>query len=154
MTLGGIKNMNQISPVDFFLNHSSNHLNPIKPYKTFFYHLVLVLEGSCTYIINGKPLVLKPNDALFVVPGTLRERLGSDSHLHIIIFNFTEPNEFIPSYGKYMKNAVTPTVRKLLGIYPYITYKSPHSLKHAIPENPKQAIVIQNLFECILLELF
>lgn len=143
-----------IDKFDFFLNHSSNNLNPIKPYKIYFYHLVLMLEGKCTYILDGKHYELKKNDALLIVPGTMRQRLGEHDYLHIVILNFYAYEKDRPIKNQVFKNAVNQTIRKLLEVYPYKAYKDLNQKRTQTFESPKIYNALHYVFECILLELY
>ena len=51
--------MNLIEDFDVFLNHSLTHVSHIKPYNIKFYHLILVLKGTCTYVVNNQEIVLE-----------------------------------------------------------------------------------------------
>lgn len=140
--------------VEYFINHSSSKINPIKPYNIFFYHLIIVLEGSCTYIVDGKEIILKKNDALLLVPGTYRERLPNNEYIHVVIFNFMAENSDYFLTNQVFEDSVNQTIRRLLDIYPYKIYIFQNNLGEKGTENPKIKRVIQNIFDCIMMELY
>lgn len=144
--------MDLIDNFDFFINHSLSYINPIKPYEIKFYHLVLVLKGSCTYIVNGEKVKLEENDALLLVPGTHRERYSTSSYIHIVILNFFTNNPKL-STNHFFKNGINQTIKRLLDIYPYKAYQDIGTQNKDSDENYKLKVAIQNVFECILLEL-
>lgn len=139
---------------DYFINNSSSNIVPIKPSTIYFYHLALVLKGTCTYRINGQEIVLKENDALLLVPGTHRERPVTNGFLHIVIFNFYAEENSAPKECQLFKNAINQTIRKLLNVYPYKAYIKFPDNKINTPDNPKIYGILHHLFECILLELY
>jgi len=149
--------MSEKKRVDYFINHSSSNLNSIKPYKIWFYHLVLVLEGSCTYIADGETIVLKKNDVLLLTPETFRERFANHSYIHIVIFNFFGKNEYMPTENHVYRNAINQIIRNLLDVYPYKTYialQKKNEISSSDFKSLKQTEVLNHIFECIMLELF
>lgn len=133
----------------FFCNFSGKSHGSIPKSKINFYHLTFVLSGEVKYTVEGKDITLRENDALLLVPGTVRERHKSDKSAHYVIFNYTsaKPNDI--SKSLFMRAAVNQTIRKLLDSYPYTYYDRPQ-------KEPNQKInkVLPNLFNCILTELF
>ncbi len=82
-----------------------------------YYDLTFVLEGKMVYVINGEEIVLGKNDVLFVKPNSERTRFKTTEKTTYVSLNFhTELKDI--KFPVYMKNAVTPSVRKLLSLYP------------------------------------
>ena len=144
--------MSKKHTLTFFINHAANNLNAIKPYNITFSHLVLVLKGNCSYVVNGEKIVLNENDALLIPSGSLRERFSKNEYLHIVIFNFFEGATIDDGNVKIFRNTVNQTIRKLLDVYPYRTFELSDDQLSSIPTD-KQYVVIENIFECILFEL-
>ncbi len=143
--------MNKIDFFDYYIDHSSTKANPIKPYVISFYHLVLVLEGTITYIANNEKIVLKKNDALLLPPGTLRERLSPNEYVHFVIVNFFSNSEDMPKTAITFRNSINKIIRSLLEVYPYKTF---HCINNPDIRNTKTYNTLYNIFNCILMELF
>ena len=144
----------KINKFFFFCNYSGQGHGAIPKSKIAFYHLTFVLSGKVQYVVNGKDIILEENDAILLVPGTVRERFKSAEHAHYVIFNYnpTKGNE-IPS-NLFMKNAVNNTIRKLLDSYPYIYFDGFDKFSTDNIINNKINEILPNLFNCILTELF
>ena len=143
-----------IKMFDYFINNSSTNIVPIKPSTIQFYHLALVLKGSCTYLVNGEEIVMNENDALLLIPGTHRERPITNGYLHIVIFNFFADDETAPKVNQLFKNAINQTIRKMLNVYPYKAYIKIADHKLSTIDNPKMYGILLHVFECILIELY
>ena len=137
---------------DFFINNAAPKSSHIKPYSIWFYHLVIVLEGSLTYIADGETILLEENDALLLVPGTHRERLYNPNHSHFVILNYFSEND--PKANILFKNAVNQTIRNLLNVYPYKSYQNLNTDASTTPDNPKVYNRLFHILQCILIELF
>lgn len=137
--------------LDFFINQTLPYINLRKPCSIDFYHLIILLEGKCTYFVNGEKIEMNKNDALLLTPGTHRERLRNSDYTHIVVFNFYVDDSTGFS-NTFFKNSVNLTIKKLLDIYPYKTFiLLPNS--SASSDITKQSIVLRNILNCILVEL-
>ena len=121
-------------------------------------HAVLQRKGRCAIAVlpcqNGEKVVLNQNDAMLLVPGTVRKRFPSEELAHYVIFNYTAAKgNDIPS-NLFFKNAVNQTIRKLLDVYPYTYYRAADHLTSPSRGNSKINTVLPNLFNCVLTELF
>ncbi len=145
---------NPIDSFSFFLHHSGKNINKFLPAPIDFYHLFLVLEGSFTYIVEGKEIVLEENDALLLVPGTIRERHFNPNYAHYVHFNYmpTKGNEVQSNI--LFKNGVNQTIRRLLDSYPYNNHLKANQLSSASFEIEKNKLVLQNILNCVIIELF
>lgn len=146
--------MDRISSFSYFLHYEGRDINRIEPNVIPFYHLTFVMDGSFTYFVDGEKIVLEPNDALLLVPGTHRERVYNPDNVHFVLFNYTPLPGTEPKASILFKNAVNQTIRKLLDAYPYNTHLDPRALGVTSPENEKICTVVRNIFNCILIELF
>lgn len=143
-----------IKMFDYFINNSSTNIVPIKPSTIHFYHLALVLKGTCTYLVDGQEIVMNENDALLLVPGTHRERPITKGYLHIVIVNFFAEEETAPKANQFFKNAINQTIKKMLNVYPYKAYIKLAEPKTNNSDNPKVYGILLHVFECILIELY
>lgn len=146
--------MYTVKNFSYFCNHKGYKHKKIETAKINFYHLTFVLEGTITYIVNGEEVVLHPNDAMLLVPETVRKRFPSEGLAHYVIFNYTTTKgNDIPS-NLFFKNAVNQTIRKLLEVYPYTYYRAADHLTSPSYGNSKVNTILPNLFNCVLAELF
>lgn len=120
-----MENNNFVSKIVHYSNVSTKACEAMEPTNIFYYDLTLVLEGSMTYVINNKTIIIKKNGAMFLPPDTLRERIGNNTPTKYISFNFLiTPNTELP-FDTLMPNCVTSTIKKLLAVYPYTTVLRP-----------------------------
>lgn len=115
----------------------------ISPKPISYYDLTFVVEGSITYVVNGIKYVLNKNDAIFIEPGMIRERIESDKPMWYVSFNFETLNDFANSLPTHMPNSFSSDMKRLIQIFPYC---------HIPPDNFSKQKVI-NLLNYILLEL-
>lgn len=110
-----------------------------------YYVLTFVLEGSSTYIIDGKKYSVNKKNAIFLSPGVTRERIDTKSPVWFVNFNFYIKDGFdlplpvsLPVSEKFLMD-----LKKLLQLFPY---------SHIPPDRfSKQKLT--NLLNFILLEL-
>ena len=106
-----------ISGIVHYCNVKVNQVEEMKPEIINYFDLTFVLEGEMIYIINGQKITLNKNDVLFVKPSSERTRLKTTEKTTYVSLNFHTTLKDI-SLPVYMKNAITPSVRKLLSVYP------------------------------------
>ena len=116
---------NFVSKIIHYSNVSTKACEAMPPKVTSYYDLTIVLEGTMTYVIDNKTIVIPKNGAMFLAPGTLRERIGNHTFTKYISFNFHIPEGCAPAFDKLMPNCITSTIRKLLAIYPYTSVLPP-----------------------------
>jgi len=152
--------------IDYYCNYTSSRHCKLDPRQIEFYHLTFILKGRITYIVDGVKYELHENDALLLRPGTMRERIRSTEHAHIVIFNFFPFNDKAPVTNLYMKQAVNQQIKSLLATYPYTFFSS--SKTSQVPKNDpkmncvddkgfdmdKENNILPNILNCILIELF
>ena len=116
---------NFVSKIIHYSNVSTKSCQAMDPKVIHYYDLTLVLEGTMTYIINNRTIIIKKNEAMFLPPGTLRERIGNNTLTKYISFNFLIPEDSELSFDVIIPNCITPTIKKLLTVYPYATVLHP-----------------------------
>lgn len=112
-------NTNFIYEISHYCNVSLNGCSAIKQQKIDYYDFTFVLEGTMTYTANGKRLVLDKNDALFLPPGTIRTREKVCDPVKFVSFNFNVVEGTSFPFDIYMRNCITPDIRRLVAIYPH-----------------------------------
>ena len=129
------------------LRHYCNVQRPdcrsISPKPIDFYDLTFTLEGSITYIVDGKEYVTNKNDAIFIKPGMIRERVKSDDAVWYVSFNFETFEEVDPSLPTYLPNSFSSNMKKLIQVFPYS-----HVLMGSLSKQK-----VSNLLNFILFEL-
>lgn len=138
----------------FYSTHTVSRFAKMGPEKINFYHLVFLLKGKTTYYVNNVKYELEENDALLLPPGTLRERERNDHPSKYVIFNFlTYPDAEI-DLDIHIKSAITPSIKKLLSLYPY-SFSScfTSTSTPSTGEKVKARQLMSNLLNCILIEL-
>ena len=102
-----------------YRNTQPNGCFPITPKPISYYDLTFTLEGSITYIVDGKEYVTNKNDAIFIRPGMIRERVKSDKPLWYVSFNFEAYEDFNPSLPVYLPNSFSSDIKRLIQVFPY-----------------------------------
>lgn len=113
--------------VDHIQNYSQTTYNKcikIPPFRIDYYDLTFVLEGEMVYHINGKKVILKKNDAIFLTPGTLRERDFDIINVKYVSYNFhfIKNNEIV--LPVFMPSVVTNEIHTLLSAFPFPTIRN------------------------------
>ena len=109
--------MGIVKEVLFYCNVSTKRVSKIAPRKINYYDLTFVLKGSLTYIINGEQYILHENDAIFLRPETLRERIAEDHQAKYVSFNFLL-NEDI-AIENFLKGIINDDIKKLISVFPH-----------------------------------
>lgn len=105
-----------ISDIVHYCNVRVNQVEGMPLETIGYFDLTFVLEGKMVYIIDGKEIVLHKNDVLFAKPNSQRTRYKTFEKSTYVSLNFLSDEDI--NLPVYMKNAVTPSIRKLLSIYP------------------------------------
>lgn len=154
--------MNPVSNLYYFMRNKKKNADGIKSGVIPFYHLMIVFKGEFDFLVNGKTVSVRDNDALLLPPGTLRERLPSEGESDYVIFNLMMEKDFsFPSYMLF-KNAVTPFVHNVLNSfsytfymdtsYPYDFYRMPQlDSDNSVTQN-KTKTVLHNILNCVVLD--
>lgn len=109
---------NLVSELFFYCNVSVPKCKAIAPHLTRYYDLTFVLDGSLTYVLDGKTCMLQKNDAMLVPPGTIRQRLAGTSPVSYVSFNFHAKDPAVLPKEVHMKNAISPAVRHMVSALP------------------------------------
>ncbi len=127
-----------------YCNVQPSRCRHILPKPIPYYDLTFVLEGSITYVVDDVKYVLNKNDAIFIKPGMIRERLFTeDKTLWWVSFNFEAFDDFDPSLPVHLANSFSSNMKKLIQVFPY---------QHIAPDSfSKQKVA--NLLNFILLGL-
>lgn len=146
--------MNTINKMFYFLNHKGSNIPKTPIVKIGFYHLTFILEGTFSYFVDGKEYVLEKNDAILLPSGVLRQRGAIPDYVHYVIINYypTKENELRSTV--FFKNAVNQSVINLLNACPCNIYAVDKIDDKDSYENKKTYTILQNIFNCILIELF
>ena len=108
-----------------------------------YYDFTYVLEGSMTYVIDGKEALIGKNDAIFLPPGTRRARKRGTEPVRYVSFNFyTDDGVSFPFSGA-LHNCISPDTRRLFSLF---------SQEHLSPKFHSEQKCI-NLLNYILFEL-
>ncbi len=136
--------------IDYIVKNVSHYCNvrldkcsAIPSFPISYYDFTFVLSGSMTYLCDGKVCVLNKNDAVFIPPGSVRERKEGDKPVHFVSFNFTANDGQSLMFEPHIKNCITPDIRKLVSVF------SPSHLTQHYHSKEKVA----NILNYILLEL-
>ena len=108
--------MGIVKEVLFFCNVSPKKVNRIAPRTIKYYDLTFVLKGSLTYIINGEQYILHENDAIFLKPGTMRERIAEKHQAKYVSFNFLLNTDI--KAETFLREIINNDIKKLISIFP------------------------------------
>lgn len=103
-----------------YCNISVRKCSEIQPAKIDFYGFTFVTEGSMTYVLDGKTYVVGPHDAIFLPPGTVRERLRGDAPVKYVSFNFTATEGADLRFPIFMAGVIPRDFTKLVSVFPRI----------------------------------
>ena len=108
-----------IDNIEQYTNVKMNKCINIPPFKIPYYDLTFVLEGKMVYYINGSKYVIKKNDAIFLPPGTLRERDYAKINVKYVSYNFhfTKGKELV--LPEYMPGIANEEIKNLLSASPF-----------------------------------
>ena len=103
-----------------YCNISVSKCSEIPPRRIDFYGFTFVTEGSMTYVLNGTQYVVGANDAIFLPPGTVRERLRGSAPVKYVSFNFTAAEGAELPFPIFMKGVIPRDFTKLVSVFPRI----------------------------------
>ncbi|MBE7020206.1 MAG: AraC family transcriptional regulator [Ruminococcaceae bacterium] len=89
----------------------------IPSHKVEYYELTFVLKGTMTYYANGKRIVLKKDDGVFLKPGTIRSREKGEGYVHYVSFNFLLKPEARLLFDEHLKNVLNDDMKKLISVF-------------------------------------
>lgn len=108
-----------------------------------YYDFTYVLEGSMTYVIDGKEVRIKKDDAIFLPPGTRRARKRGSEPVRYVSFNFYADDGVSFPFAGALQNCISPDTRRLFTLF---------SQEHLSPKFHSEQKCI-NLLNYILFEL-
>lgn len=116
----------------------------ISPRVIEFYDFTFVLEGELVYYANGERICLQKNDAVFLAPGTLRQRVAGQTPVRYVSFNFLPCESVTLSFPPQMKNCITREIAVAAMNFP---------TEHVVPNTQSRAKCL-HLLNYILCCLF
>lgn len=84
-----------------------------------YYDLTFVMKGRMVYRSNGTEYIVRKNDAIFLRPGTLRERDYEEIDVKYVSYNFHLAEGVSVDLPEYMPSIVTEEIRQLLASFPF-----------------------------------
>ncbi len=108
--------MGFVKEVRHYVNVSLNGSTKIPTQVIDFYDLTFVLKGRLTYIVDGTKYELKENDAIFIKPGSCRERIPHNTAVKYASFNFTAFRP--PELDTFLKGVISGEIRALISVFP------------------------------------
>ncbi len=108
--------MGVVKEVLFYCNVSTNKVSRMLPKIIKYYDLTFVFKGKLSYIIDGTQYDLGENDAIFLTPGTLRERLPTDQQTNYISFNFLLHDSL--ALDTFLADIINDDIKKLVSVFP------------------------------------
>lgn len=100
-----------------YCNISVPHCEKIAERVIPYYDFTYVLEGSMTYVINGKDATLSRNDAIFLPPGTRRARRVGTEPVRYVSFNFHLIDGITLPFDCVLRNCITDDTRRLFNLF-------------------------------------
>ena len=107
-----------VSKVRHFCNISVDKCCAMKERTIDFYDLTFVLGGNMTYIIEGKTITLKKNDAIFLKPGCVNSRLDGAEHCEYVSFNFYLLPDVKLDFETFIPGCISRDIKTLLSAFP------------------------------------
>ena len=111
-------NPNLVKTVLHYCNVSLNRTKMISRKIIDYYDLTFVLDGEMTYFANGTKIILRKNDAIFLSPGTERERLGDSAPVRYISFNFEAEEGVAFPFPQHLSKIVTQEIKNIVMNFP------------------------------------
>lgn len=108
--------------VDHIEQYTSTEYNKcirIHPAVINYYDLTFVLKGHMVYYSNGTKYTVRKNDAIFLRPGTLRERDYDEIDVKYVSYNFYLAEGAVVELPEYMPSIVTEEICQLLASFPF-----------------------------------
>ena len=82
-----------------------------------YFDFTYVLEGSMTYIVDGKEVALGRGDAVFLRPGTRRARKEGNAPVRYVSFNFHLFDGVELPFENFLKNCISPDTKRLFSLF-------------------------------------
>ena len=115
-----------------YCNILTKAASPARARLIDFWDLTFVMNGSMTYIVNGKRYAMRKNDAIFLPPGCERARLEGEEPVRYASFNFSLAEGVELPFPEFMKGCITNDIKSLVNVFPqshlYPNYHSKEKL--------------------------
>lgn len=93
---------------------NSTHMSPI---RINFYDFTFVVKGRLRYIVNGETFDVLENDAVFIPPDAIRERIALDEPVKYVSYNFNAyDGERLP-VGPFLKGIISEQIRQIVSCF-------------------------------------
>lgn len=86
-------------------------------YAIPYYDFTFILKGEVTYAVDGKKYVLRENDAIFIKPGSIRERYETENCVKYVSFNFTAFDDSLLPSETHLVGIISHDIRKLVSVF-------------------------------------
>lgn len=100
-----------------YCNVNEDHSTQMNTCSVNYYDLTFVISGNMTYISNGKEYNLKSGDALLFKPNTKRSRIGLNTPIHFVSFNFSLYNNIDTDI--FLPGVINSEIVSLVCAYPF-----------------------------------
>lgn len=107
-----------VSKILHYCNVSLPKCSPLQEKKIAYYDLTFVLSGSMIYTANGERYHVKKGDAIFLLPGTMRQRASLHQPLKYVSFNFLLLPETELDLPRFMPGVIGSEIKNLVGAFP------------------------------------
>ena len=107
-----------VAELTHFCNINVSQCAKIPEILIDYYDFTFVLSGSMTYIVDGEVVTLHKNDAIFLKPGTHRERYAGKTPVAYTSFNFIANENITLPFSSVLRGCITENIKKLVQAFP------------------------------------
>ncbi len=100
-----------------YCNISVLHCERIGENTIPYYDFTYVLEGSMTYVIDGKDVTIARNDAIFLRPGTRRARRAGHEPVQYVSFNFHLFDGVELPFDSVLRGCISPDTKRVFKLF-------------------------------------
>ncbi len=100
-----------------YCNVSRKESTYMPPLRINFYDFTFVLKGRLRYVVNGEARDILENDAVFIPPDAIRERIALDEPVKYVSYNFiAEDGEKLPT-EPFLKGIISEQIRQIVSCF-------------------------------------
>ena len=100
-----------------YCNVSRKNSTYMSPLKINFYDFTFVLKGRLRYVVNGEARDIFENDAVFIPPDAIRERIALDEPVKYVSYNFIAgEGEKLPK-GPFLQGIISEQIRQIVSCF-------------------------------------
>ncbi len=100
-----------------YCNVSRKNSTYMSPLCINFYDFTFVLKGRLRYVVNGEAQDILENDAVFIPPNAIRERIALDEPVKYVSYNFIAgEGERVP-IGPFLKGIISEQIRQVVSCF-------------------------------------